>query len=197
MLATDGEDFRESQNRKFSGFIGDLAVVALVGGTDDLFACGTEPHGDVAVEGGDTRLGIAEKDQHIGIGDGGFDLIGDGGIPDFAAFLFAGHKTQTAGVDEAEFPSVTDDCCHDTVTGDTCLFVNDGKASAHNGVEKGGLAHIGASYDGNSRERGFFIVRFSHKTLLPESVDKIPQGFGGGAGFFGEVLAVSGVDDAP
>ncbi len=121
-------------------------ALALVGDQDDGGLLAAHEVGEMAIHGGYPGARVHHQQCHVGIGHGDVGLDAHAGLHRGARGFF-----QTGGVDNGEFQAQKIGVARATVAGYPGLVVNDGKALAHQPVEQGGLADIGASDDGDGK----------------------------------------------
>ena len=120
-------------------------LVDLVDDQNEGAPAGAEHVGQFAVEGREAGAAIHDKEQEIGAGDrrlcrdmGRFGKVGIGSVADAARIDdLKGNGARLADPGKA-------------IAGHARLIVDDRDAAAHQAVEEGGFAHVGAADNGDA-----------------------------------------------
>ena len=120
--------------------------IALVNGRHNRLAGANQHRSDVTVIGSQTGADVAQKDDYVSGVNGNFCLH-----PHMLQDDVIVVRLDTAGINEHTGAVLPFDFIVDAVTGYAGGIFHNGDPLTGQLIEKGGLAHVGASYDGNDR----------------------------------------------
>ena len=142
---TDGHHLGEAELEEIRGQGLVHLLVDLVDDQDEGAPARAEHVGQFAVEGREASAAVDDEEQEIGAGDrglsgdmGGFRKVGIGSVPD------------AARVDDLEGNGARLADPGKAIAGHARLIVDDRHAAAHQAVEEGGFAHVGAADNGDA-----------------------------------------------
>ena len=146
----DGQHLIEAQPVEAGIRRAALHAIDLVDDDQDRLALAAQARRDLLVPGGEAVVAVHQQDGHMGLTEGGLGHASDALGDDVVAL-----EIEAAGVHQFEellghaLLAQTGDAAVAAVPGHARQIVDQSRAAAGEPVEEGGLAHIGASAEGD------------------------------------------------
>lgn len=173
----DGQDLVETQAVEAAVRRATLHAVELVDDQQQGFALAAEASGDLLVAGGEAVVAVHQQDGHVGLLEGGLghagDALGDGVV---ALEVEAARVHQLEDLLGLALLTQAGDAAVAAVPGHARQVVDQGRPAAGEPVEEGGLAHIGASAEGDEGQFHMSSKPFSLSGIGRKGTDGFPWG---------------------
>jgi hypothetical protein len=144
MLGGDRDRIAEAEAIGLAGIDLALLGLALIGDQQDRRLALAQAPGEMLVERRHAGAAVDHQQRDVGFLDRGLGLLAH---PGFQAVVE--RVLEPGGVDHREIEIAEMRLADPAVAGDAGLIVDDRQLLADQAVEQGGLAHIGASDDGD------------------------------------------------